>query len=123
MKKAIFVILSFLLVFAGTASAFDHFKSSGHKTASSLIATGPGVFAGIVVVTNGSTAPQFNVFDALVPSVSATQLLPSPVVVTTSATDRIQIFQPPSGPIIFDDGLYIFFNPAYPPSSYTVYYR
>lgn len=121
MRKIIVFILAIMMVVVGTASAFDYFKSSGHKTGSALITTGPGVFAGIVVTTNGSTATEFNVFDSTSLDWSATQLMTSPVVVTTSAIDRVQIISPPSGPVEFSDGLYIYFTT--PPTSYTVFYR
>jgi hypothetical protein len=94
-----------IFVAASSLSArSDHVTQSTEITSSAAVYTLPGLFHGVVVVTDGSNAVTVSVYDNA-SSAAGAELIPT-WVVTTSATDRIQSYGiwPP---VKFDNGIYL----------------
>jgi hypothetical protein len=92
-----------LLSPAASGASGDWVYGSGQKTADALIATGPGNFDGIVVVTDGTNPVTVTIYDST--AASGKQLIPTSVI-TTSAVDRIRAIGYTT-PVRFNTGLYV----------------
>ena len=116
MKKKILVVLMVLL-FAVCAWAQDNAaRYSGSKAASALITTGQGLFYGVLIATDSTTAITVNVYDNT--AASGSKIIPS-ITVPTAADYRLQGIYPPV-PIRYYNGLYVSISST--DCAYSVYY-
>jgi hypothetical protein len=104
MKKLFIVLIILLFASICYAAPPDWTFGTGQKTASGLIFTGDGYFAGIIVSTDSANAVTLDIYDGI--TATGNKLIPT-TTVTTSAIDRVQAFKPPGGPVHFITGLYI----------------
>jgi hypothetical protein len=88
MKKLISIIAIVLLLATG-AYAQEWSFGSGQKTSSALIRTGPGMFYGIAIATDGSSPVTVSIY---ADTTNSGDLLVPTFVATTSATDRTKSF-------------------------------
>jgi hypothetical protein len=119
MKKLI-AILAIILLLTGTAYAAEWSFGSGQQTGVAAIVTGPGIFDGIIIATDGSSPVTVDILDSSTPISASVRIIPT-TVITTSAIDRVQAIRPPF-PVRFFNGLSV------SPTSvgtykYVVYYR
>ena len=113
MKKILIALL--IVLFATTA--FAAMKNSGAKSADALIATGQGVFYGIIVSTDSTNAVTLDIYDNT--SASGTKLIPTSTI-TTASDDRIQSITFENG-VEFYKGIYVDITCA-GTVGYNVYY-
>ena len=81
----------------------DSCMSSGEKTESTLIVTGPGFLNGIIIALDGTNNQTFTIYDNI--EASGKKLIPT-LVVTTNANIRYKRLVL-SAPVIFDIGCYV----------------
>jgi hypothetical protein len=101
------VILGMVLVLwavPGWAIEKDWVRQSATQTGDAAVVTGPGVFHGIMVITDGTNAVTMDIYDNA-SAASGTKLIPT-WTITTSSTNRAQTisFFPP---VRFLNGIYV----------------
>jgi hypothetical protein len=102
MKKLISII-AIILLLTGSAFAQEWSFGSGQKTASALIATGPGLFYGIAVVTDGTTpVTAISIYNNT--TNSGDLIVPTFPALTSSTNRTTSFFVYP--PVRFDKGCY-----------------
>ena len=94
-------------------------KASGEKTADAAICAGPGFLYGILFVSDATNAITVDVYDNA-SAASGSKLTPQ-LVITSSATDRIQGIWF-DHPVEFFDGLYVDITCA-GAAKYVAYFR
>ena len=113
MKKAVIVLVVLLMA---TLAWAQEARYSGSKAASASIATGGGLFYGILVATDSTTGITLNVYDNT--AASGSKIIPS-VVCVTDASTRVSTIFPPA-PIRYYTGLYVTVSST--DCAYEVYY-
>ena len=106
MKRLITIIaIMFLMAAPGVAAEQTYMIQSAAQTADAdALVTGEGYFHGVIIKTDGTNAVTvFAVYDSLTAAAGTKLLMPN-VVVTTSATDRVQSFSF-DPPVPFHTGL------------------
>jgi hypothetical protein len=118
MKKLFSISIATIVLFVASLSMANDivWPNKSTKTASASITTGPGVFGGIVLATDGTNAVTLTVYDSS--AASGTKLFPT-MTITTSATDRIQSI---AFPVRYYTGLYVSITCA-GSVEYTVYFE
>lgn len=103
MKRLMLVFLMVLMVALPVSAVQDWSRPSATKTASASIATSPGYFHGLVVMTDGTNAVTVDVYDNT--AGSGEKLIPT-WIVTSSATNRAQSYSI-NPPVRFYTGCYV----------------
>ena len=104
LKRMLLIILT--ISFLSVPAMADEWMWCQQSTAtgnSAVIDTGPGLFFGMMITTDGTTPPTVNLYDNATTS-SGVELFPA-WTVTTSSTDRVQTLSFNS-PIRYRNGLY-----------------
>lgn len=113
------LILLLVLVFCGFAMPGDlYVVSSGEKSASALVQTGPAFFFGVAITTDGSNSVTMAIYDNT--EGSGDKICPD-LVAPASATNRVYTFEA-NPPVGANEGIYVDVTCA-GTYDYVVYFR
>lgn len=117
MKKIIVLLIALLAVPAVAFQPEEWMHQTATLTADAAAVTGAGYIYGIVIVTDGTNAPTFAVYDNT--AGSGTKIVPDLVL---TATPRVQTLSlDPS--VAFSNGVYVDITLSAGTVAYMVYYR
>lgn len=114
--KRILLAVCIIVLLASSALA----RSSDEKNGSAQIVTGRGFFTGLLVATDGANAVTVAVYDSN-DGAAGKKLMPA-MVITTSATDRVQYIGFDAKEVPFFNGVYVSITCA-GTVGYVVYYE
>lgn len=114
--KKILIVLCVLLFAVGAWAQDQAARYSGSKAASALIASGEGLFYGVLIATDSTTGITVNVYDNT--AASGSKIIPA-ITVPTASDYRLQAIYPPV-PIRYYTGIYVSVSST--DCTYEVYY-